>query len=55
MAVSYLVIGALSFGVWQEWWIALGVLAMVVCAVFDQAFPDWSDPADRLEELHPIA
>jgi O-antigen ligase len=27
---GYLVIGALSFGVWQEWWIALGALLFVV-------------------------
>ena len=25
--VAYLVIGALSFGIWQEWWLALGALA----------------------------
>lgn len=31
VAVAYLSIGALSFGVWQEWWLALGVLALVVC------------------------
>jgi hypothetical protein len=29
--VSYLVIGALSFGVWQEWWLGLGALSVVVC------------------------
>lgn len=28
-AVVYFVIGALSFGVWQEWWLALGALAAV--------------------------
>lgn len=28
-ASVYLVIGALSFGVWQEWWLALGVLAVM--------------------------
>ncbi|MBE7217382.1 MAG: O-antigen ligase family protein [Caulobacteraceae bacterium] len=26
-AVAYVVIGALSFGIWQEWWLALGALA----------------------------
>ena len=26
-ATAYLVIGGLSFGVWQEWWLALGALA----------------------------
>jgi hypothetical protein len=25
--VSYLVIGGLSFGVWQEWWLGLGALS----------------------------
>jgi len=32
-ATVYLVIGALSFGIWQEWWIALGVLAAASCAM----------------------
>ena len=32
-ATVYLVIGALSFGVWQEWWIALGALAAAACAM----------------------
>lgn len=29
--VSYLVIGGVSFGVWQEWWLALGALAVIAC------------------------
>lgn len=29
---AYLVIGAVSFGVWQEWWIALGVIAAIACS-----------------------
>lgn len=29
--VSYLVIGGLSFGVWQEWWLALGALTVIAC------------------------
>ena len=28
---AYLTIGALSFGVWQEWWLALGALTAAVC------------------------
>jgi O-antigen ligase len=32
-ATSYLVIGAISFGVWQEWWLALGVFAIAACAL----------------------
>ena len=31
-AVAYLVIGGLSFGVWQEWWLALGALAAAAVA-----------------------
>ncbi len=30
---AYLIIGALSFGVWQEWWLALGALAAAACAI----------------------
>jgi len=33
MAGVYLTIGALSFGVWQEWWLALGALAIGVFAL----------------------
>lgn len=32
-ATVYLSIGALSFGVWQDWWIALGALAAAACAM----------------------
>lgn len=31
-AVAYQVIAVVGFGVWQEWWIALGALAAVYCA-----------------------
>ena len=31
--VTYLVIGGVSFGVWQEWWLALGALAVIGCGV----------------------
>jgi O-antigen ligase len=31
-AVAYFIIGAVSFGVWQEWWLALGALAAAACA-----------------------
>ncbi len=30
-ATAYLTIGALSFGVWQEWWLAVGAVAVVAC------------------------
>ena len=54
-AVAYFTIGALSFGVWQEWWLALGAFAAVWCVVLARR-PD-SDPyvLDRLEELQPLA
>lgn len=31
-AVSYLTFAAVSFGVWQEWWLALGAMAVVSAA-----------------------
>ena len=31
-AVSYLTFAAVSFGVWQEWWLALGALAVISAA-----------------------
>ena len=51
VAIAYLTIGALSFGVWQEWWLGLGVLAAVTCQVFGQAFGGWVDAPRELEEL----
>jgi len=44
-ASAYLTIGALSFGVWQEWWLALGALVAVVCVAL----------AKSREALHPPA
>ncbi len=32
-AAAYLTIGAVSFGVWQEWWLALGVVAIAACVM----------------------
>ena len=37
---AYLVIGALSFGVWQEWWVALGLLTVAYLAMLRRAWPD---------------
>ncbi len=31
---AYFTVGALSFGVWQEWWIAAGALAAAACAAY---------------------
>jgi O-antigen ligase len=35
----YLLFGALNFGVWQEWWLALGALVAVGAALLDGATP----------------
>ncbi len=32
----YLLIGAISFGIWQEWWLALGAAAIAVCGMLLQ-------------------
>ncbi|WP_082554867.1 O-antigen ligase family protein [Caulobacter sp. Root1455] len=49
--VSYLVIGGVSFGVWQEWWLALGALTLIACGLARAvAEPEWSD----LDELTPL-
>ena len=32
-AFVYLFIGAVSFGVWQEWWLALGAIALAACGM----------------------
>jgi len=49
--VSYLVIGGLSFGVWQEWWLALGALTLIACGLARAvAPPQWNG----LDELTPL-
>ena len=51
--VAYLVIGALSFGIWQEWWLGLGALTIVVFSALTNArrLPR----ADTLSQLVPLA
>lgn len=49
---SYLVIGALSFGIWQEWWMAVGALAVVACIVLRRSGREYSD---EWVELSPTA
>lgn len=50
--VSYLVIGALSFGVWQEWWLGLGALTLIACGLARAtAEPKWTP----LDEFTPLA
>ncbi len=45
-AVGYLTIGALSFGVWQEWWLALGAVAVCACLALKRAIPLWDQDGD---------
>lgn len=49
--VTYLVVGGLSFGVWQEWWLGLGALTLIACRLA-AATPvtDW----ERLDEITPL-
>jgi len=35
-AAVYVFFGAISFGVWQEWWLALGALVAVIAALADR-------------------
>jgi O-antigen ligase len=48
---SYLVIGALSFGVWQEWWIAVGALAIIACIAVRRSSGEYSS---GLVEISPF-
>jgi len=49
--VSYLVIGGLSFGVWQEWWLGLGALTLIACGLARAVSePQWA----ALDELTPL-
>ena len=47
-AVAYLTFNAVSFGIWQEWWLALGALACAVCAALQR------QPARGESTLGPI-
>jgi len=38
-AAAYLAFGAVSFGVWQEWWLALGALSALACILVLRARP----------------
>jgi O-antigen ligase len=53
-ATAYLTIGALSFGVWQEWWLAVGAVAIVVCTLVT-ASRRIEPQGQDLIELQPIA
>jgi O-antigen ligase len=57
-ATAYFTIGALSFGVWQEWWLALGVLTGAACLVMltTRAREQMAQPPQTLrpDELTPL-
>jgi O-antigen ligase len=55
-AAAYLTIGAISFGVWQEWWLALGAFAIAVCVLVleDRRAQPAFDPA-AVTPLTPLA
>ncbi|HEX4179379.1 MAG TPA: O-antigen ligase family protein [Caulobacteraceae bacterium] len=52
-SVAYLTIGALSFGVWQEWWLGLGAMAAVACVCLSRSRSDLQ--VDSGEDLVPLA
>lgn len=45
-AIAWFTIAHLSFGIWQEWWLALGALTAAVCATLVQA-RRWERLADK--------
>jgi O-antigen ligase len=57
-AAAYLTIGAISFGVWQEWWLALGAFALAACVLLlkDRRAQPSFDPAEvtPLTSLAPL-
>lgn len=57
-AAAYFTIGNLSFGVWQEWWLALGAVAAALCAALAvaRAHARMAEPPPPLHpnELQPL-
>jgi O-antigen ligase len=53
-AVSYLTIGALSFGVWQEWWLALGAMAAAALVCLKRSRSWWNAEPGSEKELVPL-
>ena len=45
-AAVYVFFGAISFGVWQEWWLALGALVAVIAALADSEETATAKPID---------
>jgi O-antigen ligase len=53
-AVAYLTIGALSFGVWQEWWLALGAMAATALVCLRRSRAWWTAEPGTEKELVPL-
>jgi O-antigen ligase len=47
-ASAYLIIGAVSFGVWQEWWLALGALTVAIIMAVKRTRPNSDPDSDQL-------
>ena len=52
-AAAYLVIGALSFGAWQEWWLALGALSAAAIGWLRRARRALPSPSNALYRAAP--
>jgi O-antigen ligase len=52
-AAAYLTIGAISFGVWQEWWLALGVFAIAACCLMARVRREAGETRPK-DELIPL-
>jgi O-antigen ligase len=42
-ATVYLVIGAVSYGLWQEWWLCVGAFAMALCVLLGRTLAPTGD------------
>ena len=50
----YLLIGAISFGIWQEWWLAAGAMALAACGMLQQHRREVGANAPDAEALKPL-
>jgi O-antigen ligase len=50
----YLLIGAISFGVWQEWWLGAGAAALAACGMLQQHRRDVRANAPDADALKPL-
>jgi O-antigen ligase len=53
-AVVYLVIGAISFSLWQEWWVCLGAFAMAACVVLRRFVHTLDDDWTSVQSDEPL-